>query len=416
MEGSNILNFSRYVDKTIDSSHLALLLQILKKEDLEYINDIKRRLSNYNEYIRLFEKDIEEKKRNSIFEFSIISLVVMEREDFQKFEKERKNCPNRVDKILYHGTQIEPISCILTDYYRKSEAQYQHGKGVYFTDVLDYCWFYGGEVNNRDNMNKIPQIDKTFTFIANSTYYNEKGFRRVTDWKYDPKKNEINFAYADCVFETIKGEPDKTKFYGTEYVIWELDQICPFIGAKLKRKEFCVIWRDNNFSSKPIYNNKFDEIFKTFLEERIKYVEQYAEQNIYPCETSEEALKLIKRKKYNKIILLSNVGSDLGGKKFVDEARKIIGNDVVALFLAYNTAHLNWIKDYKNALFSNDPNFYEEYLKCFSEKVYDKSNEILKLKEKMENHYNVKFNFDNRFLDFPYYKSEGCYSDLSFEI
>ena len=417
MEGSNILNFSRYVDKTIDSSHLTLLLQILKKGDLEFINDIKRRLSNYNEYIKLFEKDIEEKKRNSIFEFSIISLVVMEREDFQKFEKERKNCPNRVDKILYHGTQIEPISCILTDYYRKSEhAHYQHGKGVYFTDVLDYCWFYGGEVNNRNNMNKIPQIDETFTLIANYTYYNKNGFRRVTDWKYDPKKNEINFAYAGCVFETIKGEPDKTKFFGTEYVIWELDQICPFIGAKLKRKEFCVIWRDNNFSSKPIYNNEFDEIFKKFLEERMKYVEQYAEQNIYPCETSEEALKLIKRKKYNKIILLSNVGSDLGGKKFVDEARRIIGNDVVALFLAYNTAHLNWIKDYKNALFSNDPNFYEEYLKCFSEKVYDKSNEILKLKEKMENHYNVKFNFDNRFLDFPNYKSEGRYSDLSFEI
>ena len=148
----------------------------------------------------------------------------------------------------------------------------------------------------------------------------------------------------------------------------------------------------------------------------MKYVEQYAEQNIYPCETSEEALKLIKRKKYNKIILLSNVGSDLGGKKFVDEARRIIGNDVVALFLAYNTAHLNWIKDYKNSLFSNDPNFYEEYLKCFSEKVHDKSNETLKSKEKMENHYNVKFNFDNRFLDFPNYKSEGRYSDLSFEI
>ena len=415
VKGSNILNFSRFVDKSIDSTQINILLQNLNKEDFDYITDIRKRLNNYNEYMKLFEKDFEQRKRNSIFEFSIISLVVMEREDFQTFEKERKNCPNRVDKILYHGTSIEPISCILTGYFKKSIYKcYQHGKGVYFTDTLDYCWFYGGEESNRSNKNKIPKIGDTFTLIANSIYYDKKGFRRVIDHKYDPKKNEINFAYAGSQFETIVGNPDKKKFYGTEYVIWDLDQICPFIGAKLKRKEYCVIWRDNNFSSKPVYNNQYDEIFKKFLKERMKYVEQYAEQNIYPCETTEEALELIKRKKYNKIILLSNVGSDLGGKKFIDEARKIIGNNVIALFLAYNKEHLKWIKDYKNALFSNDPNFYEEYLNCFSEEIYDKKSEINKLKAKIEEHYKVEFNFDNKFLDFPNYKEEGKYSDLSF--
>ena len=63
-------------------------------------------------------------------------------------------------------------------------------------------------------------------------------------YKYIPKKNEINFAYAGPNFETIV-EPDFTKFVGTEYVIWDLDQICPFISAKLERNEYCVIWRDN---------------------------------------------------------------------------------------------------------------------------------------------------------------------------
>ena len=415
MKGSNILNFSNFVNKTIEPNQIDMLMQFLKKEDLKFINDIKERLIDYNEYIKLFEKDFEERKRNSIFEFSIISLVVMEREDFQTFEKERKNCPNRIDKILYHGTSIEPISCILTGYFRKSvDKCYQHGKGVYFTDTLDYCWFYGGEKSNRCNGNEIPKIGKTFTLIANSIYYNKKGFRQVYDYKYTPKKNEINFALAKSDFSTIKGEPDKSKFYGTEYVIWDLDQICPFIGAKLRREEFCVIWRDNNFSSQPIYNNEFDKLFKQFLAERMKYVEQYAEHNIYPCETTDEAIKLVKRKKYNKIILISNVGSDLGGKKFIDEARKIIGNNVIVLFLAYNTNHLNWITNYKNALFSNSPNFYEEYLNCFSKKKLGVRDEIMELKEKIENHYKVKFNFDDKFLYFPYFKDEGKYSDLSF--
>ena len=424
MKGSNIINFSRFLDKSVDENQIKTLFQFLNKEDLENIKDIKRRLLNYNEYMKLFEKDFELRKQNSVFEFSIISLVVTEREDLEVFEKGRKNCPNKVDKILYHGTQIEiiredgekkePIPSILTGYFQKSvDRCCQHGKGVYFTDILDYCWMYGG-TTNRINKNRIPNIDDTFTFIGCSTYYNRNGYRKVIDYKYTPKENEINFAYADSKYKTIKGEPDKSIFYGTEYVIWELSQICPLIGAKLKRKEFCVIWRDNNFSSKPVYNNKFDEIFKKFLNERMVYIEQYAEQNIYPCETTEQALELIKRKKYNKIILISNVGTDLGGKKFVDEARKILQNDVIALFLAYNTGHLKWIQNYKNALFSNDPSFYEEYRECFSEKNYEKKMTISELKSKIENHYTVKFNFDDNYLDFPLYKSSGEYSDLRF--
>ena len=390
-------------------------MQCLNKEDLEIINDNQKRLINYNEYIKLFEKDFEKKKRDSIFEFSIISMVIMERENLSTFEKERQNCPNRIDKILYHGTNIERISCILTGDFWRSMKSCQHGKGVYFTDMLDYCWFYGG-ADNRCNGNKIPKIDDTFTFIASAIYYNIKGFRKVKDSGYTPKKNEINFAYADEDFDTIKDYPDKSKFYGTEYVIWDLDQICPFIGAKLKRKEFCVIWRDNNFSSKPVYNNEYDQIFKDFLKERLTYIEQYSEFNIYPCETSEEALQLVERKKYNKIILISNVGTDLGGKKFVDNARKKIGNNVIALFLAYNKNHLEWIKNYKNALFSNEPNFYEDYLRCFSDEYYIKEDKIMELKSAIENHYNVKFNFDDSFLYYPKYKQEGKYSDIKFNL
>ena len=126
MKGSNIINFSRFIDKSINENHIKLLLQFLTKEDLEYINDTKRRLLNYNEYMKLFEKDFEIRKKHSIFEFSIISLVVTEREDFEIFEKGRQNCPNKVDKILYHGTQIEiigedgerkePIPSILTGF------------------------------------------------------------------------------------------------------------------------------------------------------------------------------------------------------------------------------------------------------------------------------------------------------------
>ena len=188
------------------------------------------------------------------------------------------------------------------------------------------------------------------------------------------------------------------------------------MSVKLKRNEFCVIWRDNNFSSKPVYHNKFDAIFKNFLKERKRYINQESKFNVYTFETSEEALKILERKKYNKIILISNIGSDLEGKKFIDNARKILGNDVIVLFLSYNIEHLKWIKDYKNALFSNQPLFYAEYLNCFNaNNITIIESNIRNLINQIEIFYKTKFNFDNNFLNFPLYKESGKYSDLEFD-
>ena len=106
MKGSNILNFSKFIDEAINSNQIKIILKYLQKKELNDINDIKRRLLNYNEYMKLFEKDFEERKKQSIFEFSIISMAIMEREDFQTFEKERKICPNRVDKKYYIMEQV----------------------------------------------------------------------------------------------------------------------------------------------------------------------------------------------------------------------------------------------------------------------------------------------------------------------
>ena len=44
--------------------------------------------------------------------------------------------------------------------------------------------------------------------------------------------------------------------------------------------------------------------------------------NAYLEDSLEKALEIIKRKKYNKIILISNIGLDKAGKKFVEVARK----------------------------------------------------------------------------------------------
>jgi len=76
-------------------------------------------------------------------------------------------------------------------------------------------------------------------------------------------------------------------------------------------------------------------------------------------------------------------------------------------------SHLDWIKNFKNAIFSNDPNFYEDYLQCFGEES-DAKVRIEELIKKMENHYEVKFNFDDNYLYYPHFKNDGKYEELRF--
>ena len=136
-KGCNIISFSKYVDEIITFNETINLLDKLSSDEKKEITNIRKFLENYSEHIDLFDKDLERAKKDSIFEYSIISLAIIERENFDIFSKEREKCPNRVDKILFHGTGIDAISSILPTMLRRSEySGYQHGKGVYFTEAL----------------------------------------------------------------------------------------------------------------------------------------------------------------------------------------------------------------------------------------------------------------------------------------
>ena len=423
IEGANILNFSKYIDEIIQSSdidkYLIPNLNSNTKEEIFYIYNC---LSKYDNYEKKLQIELERAKRESVFEYSIISSVIIEKKNVDEYEKIKNECPNRADRVLFHGTSEEAISKILPDMFKISIEYAQHGKGVYFTEDLDSCWIYGSE-NNFNGKNElkrdlnIPKIGECLNFICSYIYYDKTKHKRVYDWKEDPEKNGVNIAYAGMKkLETIKEKvPNSKVFFGTEFVIRDNEQICPFISFKSKRVEYYVIWRDINFSNQPVYNNKFDEIFKKYLKDRIEYINKIAKFNIYTCKTSEEALRLIKRKKYNKIILISNIGTDFGGRDYIKKARKIIGNDIIVLFNAYTSSHLDWVKNFPNALFSNEPWFYEDFLDCFYENDEEKTKEALnKIKNKMEEHYKVKFNFNDKFLEYPNFKIKGHLEDLRF--
>ena len=176
----------------------------------------------------------------------------------------------------------------------------------------------------------------------------------------------------------------------------ENEDICNFIR---KKKEY-VLWRDQNLKSFFLYPN--------FLLLLKMVCNINANMNVYFGISIEDMLKSILKNKYDKLILISNIGLDLSGKRYVEVARKILGFNIIVLFFSCNRSHLDWIKDFPNCLYTDNIYLYGEYLTNYNEEG------LRNLKQKVEKMYNIKLkDFTDDFLLYPNYgKNENIsYND-----
>ena len=119
----------------------------------------------------------------------------------------------------------------------------------------------------------------------------------------------------------------------------------PLHAINLRRIEYLINWRDNNFNKSNPNNYEDWEI----------------NSKIYYVNTTEEGLRLIDRKKYNKIIIITNGGNN--GEEFINESRKILGANSIALVSCYiPKRHLNWIIKLPNTFIGNEIDFIKEFL------------------------------------------------------
>ena len=121
---------------------------------------------------------------------------------------------------------------------------------------------------------------------------------------------------------------------------------------------------------------------------------------------------MIDRKKYNKIILITNGGNN--GKEFIIKAREIIGANTIALVSCFMPKkHLKWVSQLPNTLLSHEIDFFKEFLlSC----VLERKNKIIELKNKIENKYQIEFNqfYEDELFKFPNFKTNGKYNELKF--
>ena len=429
--GNNILAYSNYINSLkIKKQEIENLINELftqdKKKDIISFWSI---LSKYKFFNDVFEKDFNKAVGKSYFDFSLISLSLYQHKRRTSFLEALKECTNTIIKCLFHGTQLQNIPEIIGEDFKYTRRAL-FGMGIYFTDKLDYASYYAGGTNlgnRRDNFNKINSVGDTLCCIASTVYYDREKKTNIynddlfVNLDHFPTYKELKEKYKDKMVQkygvhyvrveaktgSVKGqikiETDKKKgvFIGTEYVITEMDQILPLYGLTLKRNEYIVIWRDPGFN---IENN-----FSEYLRDRRRFIFKQAKMNGFFDSSMEKLLEIIKRKKYNKIILLSNCGKDLSGKKFVEIARKILGFDVMVLFFSANKEHFNWIQKFPNALYTKDPRFYEKYINNYNK------DGLLQLKQEIEKEYKIKLKFTDNFLEFPKFVGKKKYDELIFE-
>jgi hypothetical protein len=428
-DGSNILTFINYLDKKIKFQDVKDLISLVDKNQRKQMEDYWSVLSKYQDFNKLFEKDFSKMIENSYIDYSLVSVQIYQHKRRREFVQNLKNCDNVEVRYLLHGTQIDPISLILTDEFKYTRKAF-YGMGVYFTDMIDYVSFYcgGNSLSTRRKLwNKIIPVGDTISCIASEVYYdiNKKNkiykpsvveldhFPTYDEIEKDYKEqmveeNGINFIEVETIHgHALESEGDidfskkKGNFIGNEYVITEMDQILPLYGLTLRRNEYLVVWRDPCFDNENEWND--------FLEERKMFIYKESKMNAFFVGSVEKGLEIVQRKRYNKIILISNIGKDLSGKKFVEVARKILGFDAMVLFFSNNNSHFGWLQKFPNALYTCQNNFYEKYITNYNK------NGLIQLKKEVEKEYKIKLNFTNDFLSFPNFANDKQYKDLLFK-
>ena len=429
-DGNNILAYSKYACSVINDNIINDLLKLvssnIKNDILKYWSV----LSKYEPFNKLFEVELFKAIERSYFDYSLIGLSIYQQTNRKQFVETMHKTPNLVVKYLFHGTQIDPISKIMTGGFLYTRKAF-YGMGIYFSDMLDYVSFYAGGKNfddRRENFGSILPVNETFSCVSAEVYYSQAKKKDVFDFSlwvktldHFPTYEELKRDYSDKMVEKggvhfARVEPNQGrirkkeeiiedkksgKFVGTEYVITEMEQILPLYGLTFKRNEYFVIWRDNHF--------KGDNDYSEFLKVRKLFIYEYAKMNAYFESSLERALEIIKRKRNNKIILISNIGLDLAGKKFVEVARKILGFNVMVLFFSANRNHLKWLKDFPNALYTSHEDFYKKYIMNYNKQG------LLDLKKEVEARNKINLKFEGNFLEFPHFVNNEEYNKIRFD-
>ena len=411
------------MSKNIKIEDLEKFYEKISKDSHEQENNQFKLIDKLNEFNNVFDIEIEKALKNSIFEFKIIHIFLIDKEK-DNYIREKNKCANRETKILYHGTKVEYAVDIVSDKFKNSNGG-AIGSGVYLTDLLDYACNYA----RKNDFGNIPIIGESFTFVASEIYYDNTQTEDLNTFRnynniltYPVKKNGVRICYGYFNGSKLLYDIEatmKTRAIGKEYLInEENNQILPLYAVTVKRLEYLVIWRDYNFNSDNPNNYSLEvyQEMQNFHREIKKLISREFDSKIYYTKTTEEALELIERKKYNKIIIITNGNNN--AKDFIKDARKILESETIVAVSAYNIPlHIPWVSTMNNTFLLNGIDFHSKFIKAIMKNQIGALNT---LRNEIINYYIPQYpyfqlkEFNGDLLKFPKFKRSGRYDDLRF--
>lgn len=393
----NIISYAYYISSEISDNDINNLINIF---DQIYVKDIFlfwETLGIYQKYANFFDEILPKAIKYSYFEYSLSGIQLLNPVNNKDYFINFENCPNREIKYLFQEIQVG----------QKNTKKQFFGFGMYFTDKIDYIAYYQEKQNFKES----------FSCNISQIYYDKNRTQNINDYKYyaqdssqiDKKvvKNGIHIIKVKADSRQIINEQDLNKeklsgnFIANEYVISEKEQILPLFNLDFNKNQDLIIWRDPSYNT----NTPYESMFKYSQ----LYIYKNYKMNLYFENSLEKALELVKRKKFNKIILISNIGKDLSGKRFVEISRKILGFPIIILFFSNNSSHLSWLKDFPNVLFTNGKNMIQQYIMYYSEKG------LLSLKNEIDKNSNIKLKFTNDFFSYKNIIKNNNYKNIIFE-
>lgn len=203
--GNDMIAYSKYVNSVINDQELNKLIELAGPNNKEYIRQHWCIYSDYEEINKYFEENLVKTLENSYFDYSLINIS-MYQQDKTNYLKSMAGCSNLIRSYLFHGTQIDPISKIITTGFAYAKKAF-FGMGVYFTDMLDYASFYCGGIDletRRKFFGKTLPVNTTFSCVGAEVYYAKDKIKYIFDYSYlvdelnhFPTYEELKTNYRD---------------------------------------------------------------------------------------------------------------------------------------------------------------------------------------------------------------------------
>ena len=167
------------ISKGFTMNDLNEVIDSLELDDTEK-QEHNQLLKNYGEYFDIFGDNFEKALAWSIFEYQLVNIYTVDRDGYDEFKKNKENCPNVKEQLLFHGTKNEYLVSILKTFIDISKNTCNKiGKGFYMSDLFEVSWRYGTDYNS------IPKIGDSFSVLIPT---NQEHKVEIT--KKEPEKKE----------------------------------------------------------------------------------------------------------------------------------------------------------------------------------------------------------------------------------